>query len=99
MRIALAFLIARQRSCSGIHPAQPPAFEVATVKVNHSGDGSTGFPGLRNGIVTARNASLRMLLRAAYNLSETRIIGPAWLDADRFDIEGSSRRRAYRTVT
>jgi uncharacterized protein (TIGR03435 family) len=29
-----------------------------------------------------------MLLRAAYNLSENRIIGPDWIDADRFDVVG-----------
>jgi uncharacterized protein (TIGR03435 family) len=66
--------------------AQQPAFEVATVKANHSGDGSTGFPGVRDGMVTARNASLKMLLRAAYDLSESRIMGPGWLDTDRFDV-------------
>jgi uncharacterized protein (TIGR03435 family) len=70
--------------------AQSPAFDVATVKVNGSGDGITGFPGIRDGMVTARNASLRMLLRAAYDLSENRIIEPDWLDADRFDVTGKS---------
>ncbi len=68
--------------------AQQPAFEVATVKLNRSGGGGTDFPGLRDGMVTARNASLRMLLRAAYDLSENRIIGPDWLDTDRFDVAG-----------
>jgi uncharacterized protein (TIGR03435 family) len=68
--------------------AQQAAFEVATVKVNRSGGGGTDFPGLRDGMVTARNASLRMLLRAAYDLSENRIIGPDWLDFDRFDVAG-----------
>jgi uncharacterized protein (TIGR03435 family) len=65
--------------------AQQPTFEVATVKVNRSG-GGTAFPGLRNGMLTARDASLRLLLGAAYDLSQNRIIGPDWLDADRFDV-------------
>jgi uncharacterized protein (TIGR03435 family) len=71
-------------------PAQSPAFEVATVKVNHSGDNSSGFPALRNGTLTGRNVTMRMMLRAAYGLSESRISGPDWLDSDRFDLAGKA---------
>lgn len=70
--------------------AQSPAFEVATVKANHSGDNSSGFPGLRNGTLTGRNVTMRMMLRAAYGLSESRISGPDWLDSDRFDLAGKA---------
>ena len=31
-----------------------------------------------------------MILRAAYDLPESRIIGPDWLDSDRFDLAGKA---------
>jgi uncharacterized protein (TIGR03435 family) len=70
--------------------SQPPAFEVATVKVNHTGDNGMSRPNLRNGMLTARNVSMKMLLRAAYDLSEPRITGPDWLDSDRYDLAAKS---------
>lgn len=70
--------------------AQSPAFEVATVKLNRTDGNGGGYPGLRNGILAARNCSLRMMLRIAYDLSENRIIGPDSLDGNRFDLAGKA---------
>ena len=42
--------------------------------------------GLRNGTLHAAYQTLRSLLAAAYGFSEPRIIGPDWLDKNRFDI-------------
>jgi uncharacterized protein (TIGR03435 family) len=70
--------------------AQSPAFEVATAKVNRTGDNGATSPELRNGTLTARNVSMKMLLRTAYDLSESRITGPDWLDSDRFDVAAKS---------
>jgi uncharacterized protein (TIGR03435 family) len=69
---------------------QKPSFEVASIKVNTSGPGLVGFmPGDR---FNATNVNLRMLLQYAYRprgLSNSQIIGgPAWIDTDRFDIQG-----------
>jgi uncharacterized protein (TIGR03435 family) len=66
--------------------AQSPTFEAATVKINNSNSGATAFPGIRNGMLTGTNATLHEYLRAAYDLSESRIFGPAWLDTDKYDI-------------
>jgi len=71
-------------------PAQPAEFEVATIKVNQTGSGSSNFPTLRNGTLNAENVSLLMLLQAAYDLSALRIVGPNWLDSDRYDVAGKS---------
>lgn len=71
-------------------PAQRPEFEVATIKVNNTGSGSTNFPVLKNGTLSATNVSLMALLQAAYDLSAARIIGPSWLDSDRYDVAGKS---------
>lgn len=81
MRLALLVLTA-----SAALYAQSPAFEAATVKINNSGSGATAFPGIRNGILTGTNATLHQYLRAAYDLSESRIFGPDWLDTDKYDI-------------
>lgn len=62
-----------------------PTFVVASVKRSTS-DGSTG--GVRPGPdgITARGASLFLLIRVAYNLQDHQIEGPGWLRDDRYDI-------------
>ena len=70
--------------------AQSPAFEAATIKVNDSGSGGSNFPGLRNGTLTARNVSLKMMLQVAWDLSPLQIAGPEWLDGARFDVTAKS---------
>lgn len=67
-----------------------PAFEAASVKVNKSGTGLvrlSTFPGR----LTAVNVTLRMLVRYAYNIQDFQMSGgPAWIDADRFDVEATA---------
>jgi uncharacterized protein (TIGR03435 family) len=70
-------------------PAAPlPAFEVAAIKPNKSGDtGShTSFNDAR---FTATNVTVKSLLHyEAYGIPERQIEGgPAWMGTDRFDIE------------
>jgi uncharacterized protein (TIGR03435 family) len=64
-----------------------PAFEVASVKVNRSGDVAAIIdlqPGNR---FLATNIRARSLIASAYRLQEYQVVGgPAWLDSDRFDI-------------
>jgi uncharacterized protein (TIGR03435 family) len=69
--------------------AARPAFEVASIKPNPSGDrrGTTWFgPG---GAFTATNTTLRALIETAYQIAPRKGFvtgGPAWLDSNRFDI-------------
>jgi uncharacterized protein (TIGR03435 family) len=70
--------------------AQSPAFEVATVKIHPLGDNGMGSPDFKNGTFTARNVPMRSLLRAAYGLSDLQIIGPDWLNSDRYDVVAKS---------
>src|SRR5256885_3497672 len=69
-----------------------PAFEVATVKPNKSGEKRESvrfFP--PSGRVVVVNTSLRSLIRSAYQLQDYQIVGgPAWLDAERFDIPANA---------
>src|SRR5437867_2352952 len=63
-----------------------PAFEVASIKPNNSGDGRV-MMGNQPGRFTATNVTLRMLLRNAYQLQDFQISGgPSWLASDHFDI-------------
>lgn len=66
--------------------AQPPAFEVASVKPNRTAEPPRTYPRLQNGTFTAEKASLRTLLVIAFGLSELRINGPDWIDTERYDI-------------
>lgn len=68
-------------------PAAPPTrFEAASIKANRSGDTRIAFD-LPPGGLKATNVPLRFVIRQAYRLPESRIVGgPSWLDTDRFDI-------------
>ena len=64
-----------------------PAFEVASVRPNKSGDGRVMIGIQPGGRFTATNVPLRMLIRQAYNLQDFQIVGgPGWIGSDRFDI-------------
>ena len=74
-----------------IFAAQVPAFEVASIKPSPEGGlRMTIAPGLRNGTLHGERVTLRMLLAAAYGMTEPRVIGPAWLNSSRFDIVARS---------
>jgi len=66
--------------------ATAPAFEVASVKPNSSGDGRVMMQN-QPGRFIATNITLRMLIRNAYQLQDFQISGgPGWLASDHFDI-------------
>ena len=67
-------------------PAGGPAFEVASIKPNTSGDGRVMMQN-QPGRYIATNVSLRLLIRNAYQLQDFQIAGgPGWVSSDRFDI-------------
>jgi uncharacterized protein (TIGR03435 family) len=72
-------------------PAAPrPQFEVASVKRNNSGSQSARMDG-SVGRYSATNTPLRWLIQVAYNVQDFQIIGaPAWIDSERYDIEGKA---------
>src|ERR1700722_6694908 len=68
--------------------ADPPAFDVASVKPNKSvkTSGSTSRSG---GRVTLDNLSLRETIALAYDIPPGRdyaLLGPVWLGSEKFDI-------------
>jgi uncharacterized protein (TIGR03435 family) len=67
--------------------AAQPAFEVASVKPNKSGDPGGSFGGRPGGQLIVRNYTLRNMIRNAYGLQYFQMVGgPDWIDSDRFDI-------------
>ena len=67
--------------------AGSPAFEVASVRPNKSGDGRVMLGVQPGGRFTATNVPLKMLLRQAYNVQDFQVVGgPEWLGSDRFDV-------------
>jgi len=78
-------------SAAAQNPA-PPAFEVASVKINpqfRQGDRATWVPfrlETSPGRLTIQNYSLRMAAAWAYHVQYSQIAGPDWIDAVRYDI-------------
>jgi uncharacterized protein (TIGR03435 family) len=70
-------------------PAQPPAFEVASIRTGQPGRESieTGPASL-----TMRNARLSACIRWAYGVQDVQVSGPAWLNDVWFDIFAKSAR-------
>jgi uncharacterized protein (TIGR03435 family) len=66
--------------------ADPPAFEVASIKPNNSGDGRVMMQN-QPGRMTMTNVTLRLLIRQAYQLQDFQISGgPGWMASDHFDV-------------
>ena len=64
-----------------------PAFAVATVKYNRTGDAARSMRLQPGGRIVATNQPLRQLITFAYSLQPQQLAGgPSWLDSDRFDI-------------
>ena len=62
-------------------------FEVASVRLNKSGDGNGMLRQLPGGRMTATNMPLRAMITFAYSLAGYQLIGgPGWLNANRYDV-------------
>lgn len=71
--------------------AQPPAFEVASIKPNRSLGGMSSIH-LSKGRVSMENVSLKKVMLNAYGIPDDReymIDGPGWLATERFDIDAT----------
>jgi uncharacterized protein (TIGR03435 family) len=70
-------------------PAPPaPAFEVASVKAStRSGEGS-GRESISAGpaSVTMTNVKVKSIVQWAYRMQAIQVIGPSWMDTDRYDL-------------
>jgi len=72
-------------------PTERPAFEVASIKPDKSGDDRSYASLYPGGRFSVTNASLKGLILSTYRVDVTRVVGgPSWIDADRFDVEAKS---------
>src|SRR5262245_19776869 len=71
-----------------VHGQMPsPAFEVASVKPNKSGNGVESIANQPGGRIALTNVPLRAIITLAFQLQDFQIAdGPAWIATDRFDI-------------
>ena len=82
---SLLILIALVRA--GRFSAQVPSFDVSSIKPNVTAGDSVTQAGF-NGRFTATRVSLRSLILRAYAIHDSQLIGaPAWVGAERFDVE------------
>src|ERR1035441_6188702 len=66
-----------------------PAFDVATIKPNTSGESTLRQLTVNGRNFVLRNGSLADLIGFAYNVQKKQIVGgPDWMDKDRYDIGG-----------
>lgn len=64
-----------------------PAFAVATVKYNRTGDAARGMRLQPGGRIVVTNQPLRQLIVFSHSLQPQQLVGgPSWIDTDRFDI-------------
>jgi uncharacterized protein (TIGR03435 family) len=63
------------------------AFDVASIRLNTSGDTSSGTHDLPGGRVSITNLPLRNMIRTAYGANDLEVVGgPDWVDGDRWDV-------------
>jgi uncharacterized protein (TIGR03435 family) len=72
-------------ACTGLAQTAAPAFDVASVKANDSGDGHSHTDS-EHGQVRIQNRPLRLLIEMAYNVGEYQLAAPDWLASARYDV-------------
>jgi uncharacterized protein (TIGR03435 family) len=80
----------RAQSQSSSPSATPSrSFEVASIKLNRSGDPGRGFISFQNpGRLNATDVTVKLLIRFAYNIRDFQLSGgPNWINSEGYDID------------
>ncbi len=81
----------RAQSQPAATPAAAPAFEVASIKPNHSDDHRAMFQITPGGRVNCTNISPKMLIMMAYSVKPNQLAGgPNWLDSEKYDLDAKA---------
>jgi uncharacterized protein (TIGR03435 family) len=90
MRFGLLVLLIAATSLPLAALQPSPAFDVASIKPNKSGDTRSSSSVQPGGHYIATNVTVRMLVRSAYGVQqESQLVGgPSWIDAERWDVIG-----------
>jgi uncharacterized protein (TIGR03435 family) len=82
--------VVRSQSSSGAKPQ--PRFDAASVKRVTLGspppqfDQERGYRGREHGRYTLQHTSLKWFLGIAYHIPPVRVLGPAWIESERYDV-------------
>jgi uncharacterized protein (TIGR03435 family) len=77
-----------------------PVFEIASIKLNTSGERRATMDTPPGGRFTATNIPARAMIAYAYNIQERQVVGgPPWLDKDRFDVEAKGTATSPAALT
>ncbi len=74
---------------AGFAPASPLRFEAAEIRINNSGSADSAGD-IVDGRLFVRNIPLRYLIAEAWSITQTEVVGPAWLDEIRVDVVAKS---------
>jgi uncharacterized protein (TIGR03435 family) len=71
-----------------------PTFEVASVKPSHPPDNERFRSSMKMdpGRITCTNTTLKRFIIAAYDMKDYQVIGPSWIDSERYDIVATMPR-------
>lgn len=100
MKRLAALAVSMYAALAGLAAQGPaaPAFDVASVKPNQSGEAESAAFVQPGGRYTATNVTVRFLVKSAYGLHDDQVVGgPAWMNSDRFDI--AARADNYTTAS
>lgn len=88
MRTKICMILAVATSaCLFAQSATPsPAFDVASVKRTPAGSGTSTRMNETAGTINYINVPLKSVIRRAYQLQDSQIAGPDWLNDERYDI-------------
>jgi uncharacterized protein (TIGR03435 family) len=76
-------------------PADRPAFEVASIKVDNSGSRNSGTSTRDGGLFIGTNVSVKQLITQSYRLQDFQVIGgPDWINTAAFDIQARAAEGA-----
>lgn len=86
MRTRLAFGLLAYTLGASAMLAQPPTFEVASIKRNVSSSPNSGVGSQPGGRVNVVNLTLRNIVRGSQRLQDYQVVGgPDWITVDRWD--------------
>jgi len=95
MLVRFAVLICVIAAAMQVSAAAQFSFEVASIRPNNSGSGSSGTSINEGGRFIATNVTLKSLLIRAYKLQEYQLTGgPPWLGTDHYDISAKPEDKA-----
>jgi uncharacterized protein (TIGR03435 family) len=73
----------------------PQAFDVASIRPNHSGSTDSNVDSTAGGRLTVTNETLRELIKLAFSVKGYQIVGaPGWIDSERYDIAAKTESTA-----